>query len=164
MGHSTPLQSAPTIGQLMSVIANVPIEDHVKAFTPIASNVVLIGDKQKYLTMLVTLKQKQVIGKGLEDALDTDAKKFGKEHGVTKVSEAVNHAAFKAAVEEGIKKYNTTKAVSNAQKVQKFHICKEDFTEDGGELTATQKLKRKEVTKKYKAEIMGMYGADFKED
>ena len=37
-------------------IAPVPIEDRIKKNAPFISNVVLVGDKKKYITCLVTLK------------------------------------------------------------------------------------------------------------
>ena len=37
-------------------IAPVPIEDSIKKNAPFISNVVLVGDKRKYITCLVTLK------------------------------------------------------------------------------------------------------------
>ena len=37
-------------------VAPVPIEDKIKAEIPFISNVMLIGDKRKYLTCLITLK------------------------------------------------------------------------------------------------------------
>lgn len=37
-------------------MAPVPIEDRVKERLPFLSNVMLIGDKRKYLSMLMTLK------------------------------------------------------------------------------------------------------------
>ena len=37
-------------------IAPVPIEDAIKEEVPLISNVMVIGDKRKYLSCLVTLK------------------------------------------------------------------------------------------------------------
>ena len=37
-------------------VAPVPIEDNVKEELPIVSNCMLIGDKKKFLSMLITLK------------------------------------------------------------------------------------------------------------
>jgi long-chain-fatty-acid--CoA ligase ACSBG len=37
-------------------LAPVPIEDRIKAEVPFLSNVMLIGDKRKFLSCLVTLK------------------------------------------------------------------------------------------------------------
>ena len=58
-----------------------------------------------------------------------------------------------------ITKYNTDDAVSNAAKVQKFSILPHDFVFAGEdpELTATLKLKRPVVVRKYAAAIEAMY-------
>ena len=37
-------------------VAPVPIEDRIKDAVPFLSNVMLIGDKQKYLSCFVTIK------------------------------------------------------------------------------------------------------------
>ena len=37
-------------------IPPVPIENAIKAYVPFLSNVMVVGDKRKYLTCLVTLK------------------------------------------------------------------------------------------------------------
>ena len=57
---------------------------------------------------------------------------------------------------DGLKKSNL-KAISRAQHVQDFYLLPEDFSVDNGLLTPTLKLKRKEVLKKYSAEIEKMY-------
>ena len=54
---------------------------------------------------------------------------------------------------------NENDAVSNAQKVQKFTILPTDFVPVGAdaELTATLKLKRPVVMRKYAKQIEAMY-------
>ena len=37
-------------------VAPVPIEDHIKAALPCISNAILIGDRQKFLTVFLTFK------------------------------------------------------------------------------------------------------------
>ena len=51
---------------------------------------------------------------------------------------------------------NTQAATSSAQCVQKWAILPEDFSEKGGELTPTQKLKRSVVAAKYADVIEGV--------
>ena len=41
-------------------IAPVPIEEQVKVELPIISNIMLIGDKRKFLSCLLTLKVKDI--------------------------------------------------------------------------------------------------------
>jgi long-chain acyl-CoA synthetase len=43
-------------------------------------------------------------------------------------------------------------------KVKKFTILPVDFTQEGGELTPTMKVKRKVVSEKYQKEIEALYG------
>ena len=63
---------------------------------------------------------------------------------------------MKETIEAAIAAYNKT-AISNAQKIQKYTILDTDFSVPGGELTATQKLKRNVVVEKYAKDIEAMY-------
>lgn len=56
--------------------------------------------------------------------------------------------ALKKIIKEGIEVANK-KAISNAQRVQKFTILNAEFSVDSGELTPTLKLKRKIINQKY---------------
>ena len=59
-------------------------------------------------------------------------------------------------IEQGLGEVNK-KAISNAQKVQKFTILPAEFSVDGGELTPTLKMKRKIISQKYEGQINAMY-------
>jgi long-chain acyl-CoA synthetase len=49
------------------------------------------------------------------------------------------------------------KAVSNAEAIKKFTILQEDWTEEGGQLTPSMKLKRNVVMKEYASEVDALY-------
>ena len=137
-------------------IAPVPVEDKLKELLPGISNAMMIGDKRKYNTVLITLRQ---VPDPNEDGAFTDAL-FGNSLEVSKACKTVTQAKadpkWKEYIEAGIAGYNKT-AVSNAQRIQKFLILDTDFSVPGGELTATQKLKRNVVVEKYSKEIESMY-------
>ena len=59
-------------------------------------------------------------------------------------------------IQDGIDRANV-KAVSNAQKVQKWVLLERDFSMAMNELTPTLKMKRATITKMYKAKIDTMY-------
>ena len=69
---------------------------------------------------------------------------------------SASFAAFTKAVQEGVDAANK-KAVSNAQKVQKFAFVPRDFSVSGGELGPTLKLKRHVVTGQYESLIESFY-------
>ena len=48
-------------------------------------------------------------------------------------------------------------AVSRAEQIREFRILPVDFTEDGGEMTPTLKVKRAVVAAKYAESIAGIY-------
>ena len=137
-------------------IAPVPVEETLKSLLPGISNVMMIGDKRKYNTCLITLRQEQDPNSdgGFLPALAGTSLEVSKT--AKTVSDAQKDAAWKAYIEAGIAGYNK-KAVSNAQKIQKFAILDCDFSVPGGELTSTQKLKRNVVTEKYAAVIESLY-------
>ncbi|XP_075060767.1 long-chain-fatty-acid--CoA ligase ACSBG2 isoform X2 [Mixophyes fleayi] len=142
-------------------IPPVPIEDDMKEHIPIISNAMVIGDKKKFLSMLLTLKCNVNPDSGEpEDELTTEAIEFCQKIGskATRVSDIVGHKdkVVYAAIQEGINSVNE-KSTSNAQKVQKWLILNRDFSIAGGELGPTMKLKRPVVSKMYKDQIDSFY-------
>ena len=82
--------------------------------------------------------------------------------GLTKLTEVIAllgsdpHGPLTNAIQNGIDQANK-KAVSNAQKVQKWVLLEGDFSTVMNELTPTLKLKRAAIAKKYKNKIDTMY-------
>ncbi|NWV44640.1 ACBG2 ligase, partial [Daphoenositta chrysoptera] len=142
-------------------IPPVPIEDAVKNAVPIISNAMLVGDKAKFLAMLLTLKCVVDADTGEPgDDLTPEALEFCQKLGskATKVSEIISSKdkAIYAAIQKGISAVNEG-AVSNAQKVQKWVLLEKDFSLFGGELGPTMKLKRPVVAQKYQDQIAQFY-------
>ncbi|KAM4616213.1 long-chain-fatty-acid--CoA ligase ACSBG2-like [Polymixia lowei] len=141
-------------------IPPVPIEDAVKAEIGLISNAMLIGDKLKFLSMLLTLKCVVDDNGDPTDELTPEAVAFCQERGVTatKISEitANKEPAIYQAIQEGMERVNA-RSTSNAQKIQKWIILQRDFSVAGGELGPTMKLRRSVVVKMYQEEINQMY-------
>eukprot|EP00937_MAST-01D_sp_MAST-1D-sp2_P000464 g464.t1 len=129
-------------------IAPVPIEDGVKKRCGAVSNIMMVGDKRKFNVALVTLKAKGATGElpGGDD-LDGDAATLV--DGVSTISAARGSDKFVAAVRAAIEETNKDGKCcpSNASKIQKFTILKQDFSSSTGELTPTLKTKRSVVEK-----------------
>ncbi|KAI5088267.1 long-chain-fatty-acid--CoA ligase ACSBG2 isoform X1, partial [Silurus meridionalis] len=139
-------------------IPPVPIEEAVKEEIPIISNAMLVGDKRKFLSMLLTVKCQVDDNGDPTDELTAMAKQFCRQHGVmaSKVSEITGNKQIYKVIQDGMDKVNA-KAVSNAQKIQKWMLLSHDFSITGGELGPTMKLKRPVVAKMYKNEIDNFY-------
>ncbi|XP_049286804.1 very long-chain-fatty-acid--CoA ligase bubblegum [Anopheles funestus] len=143
-------------------IPPVHVENLVKNELPYVSNAFLVGDKRKFLTMLITLKTQMNLDTGApKDELTPETIIALKELGVeySKLSEI--HAAGPCpkvlkAIQEGIDRANA-KAISNAQKIQKFALLKADFSVPGGELGPTLKIKRNVVVDKNTVVIEKFY-------
>jgi long-chain-fatty-acid--CoA ligase ACSBG len=135
-------------------VAPVIIEDEMKKSMPAISNCVVIGDKMKFLSMFITLRS--FTKPDGQEVLDSLATVEVPGSNATTVAEALVCPAWKKYLEDGIKDANN-RAISNAQKINKYRVLPCDFTEAGGELTPTLKLKRNEVAKKYAAEIDAFY-------
>ncbi|XP_057697072.1 long-chain-fatty-acid--CoA ligase ACSBG2 isoform X2 [Corythoichthys intestinalis] len=141
-------------------IPPVPIEDAVKEALPFISNAMLIGDKKKFLTMLLTIKCEVNADGAPLDELAPEALEMCKKAGSksTRVSELAGgrDRAINAAIQEGINRVNE-RATSNAQRIQKWYILEKDFSIAGGELGPTMKLKRPTVSKMYREHIENFY-------
>ncbi|KAG7276698.1 hypothetical protein CRUP_006877 [Coryphaenoides rupestris] len=141
-------------------IPPVPIEDAVKAEAAIVSNAMLLGDKLKFLSMLLTLKCDVDDNGEPTDNLNSEALAYCQQLGVTatKVSEIVanKEPAVYKAIQEAVERVNA-RSNSNAQKVQKWVILDRDFSVSGGELGPTMKLKRPVVTTMHQEKINELY-------
>ena len=143
-------------------IAPVPIEDKIKELCPAISNAMMVGDQRKYNVCLLTVKTLLDAETGVStgeltlQAAEVDAELTTSEQ-VAQQCKSDPTSAWAQYIHRGIGEYNAKFAVSNAQKIQKFAVVPGDFSERGGELTATLKLKRGPTTEKYKALIDELY-------
>lgn len=141
---------------------NIPpvlIEDHLKNELPCISNAILIGDRRKFLSVLITIKTNvDEEGEPLDSLAPATIEwcqnlgsKCATMKDILKPDEV-----FMRAIQEGINRTNA-KSTSNAQKIQKWTVLPRDFTVSGDELGPTLKLKRPVVMKKYYETIENLY-------
>lgn len=134
----------------------------VKSQCPAISNAFLVGDKRKFLTVLITLKTQMApdTGAPLDDlAMETLKWLDSLDTKYTKLSELLSagpDALVMQSLQSAIDRANRN-AISNAQKIQKFAILPHDFSISTGEFTATLKVKRSYVNEKYKDIIEKLY-------
>lgn len=139
-------------------IAPVPIEDFIKTDCPALSNVMIIGDKRKFLTALVTLKVKQNLDT-MEFTNELTGVALDVSPSCKTVDDAKKDEKWKKYIDNGFKKYNNDKdaCVSNAQKIQYWRILDGDFSVPKDEMTSTLKLKRSVIHRNYEDIIEDMY-------
>ncbi|XP_021368675.1 long-chain-fatty-acid--CoA ligase ACSBG2-like isoform X2 [Mizuhopecten yessoensis] len=142
-------------------VAPVPVEDSVKEELPVISNCMLIGDKRKFLSMLITLKVLVDPDTGEPtDDLTREAKSWCQSVGSesTKLSDIINDkdVVVLNAIQAGINRANE-KAVSRAARIAKWSVLPQDFSIHGGELGPTLKLRRPIVNKIYHKTIETFY-------
>lgn len=141
---------------------NVPpvlIENEVKAAMVAISNVMVIGDKRKFLSMILSLKVEVDPESGAPtDKLAADSLFVGNNIGSSAktLSEAAQCEKWIKYINEGTKIANS-KTTSAAQIVQKWKMLPVDFSEKAGDLTPTLKLKRNVVAAKYADLIDSIY-------
>lgn len=149
------------IGEGGENIAPVPIEDHIKKMCDGIGEVMMIGDRRKYNVALITLKAVGANGEspGTDD-LEAGAKRVNPT--VTTISGAMKDEKWIEALTAAINSANNNGTVcfNNVMKIQKFSILPHNFSEEGGELTPTKKLKRSVVSKKYHNTIEKMYSTN----
>ncbi|HEY3259385.1 MAG TPA: AMP-dependent synthetase/ligase, partial [Pseudonocardiaceae bacterium] len=123
-------------------VAPAVLEDRLRAH-PLISQCMVVGDNQPFIAALITI--------------DPEAFPVWRdEHGKTgEVAALVNDADLRADIDAAVAEAN--KAVSAAEAIKKFRILPVDFTEDGGQLTPTMKLKRAVVAKEFAHEIDAIY-------
>ncbi|XP_060037505.1 long-chain-fatty-acid--CoA ligase ACSBG2 isoform X2 [Erinaceus europaeus] len=142
-------------------VSPVPIENKVKERLPIINHAVLVGHREKFLSILLTLKcEVDKLSGEPTNKLSLEAVTFCQKLGsqATTVSEIVefHDPLVYNTIQEAINAVNQ-EAVSTAQRIQKWVILDKDFSIYGGELGPTSKIKRQFIAQKYKDQIENFY-------
>ena len=124
-------------------VAPQVIEGMLKGI-PVIAQAVVIGDRMKFLTALVTLDGERVA---------KDAEAAGSAARTTE--DAAKCAVFNAWLLREVEKLNAK--LARVQTIKKVTILPSELSIEGGELTPTMKVKRKVVNEKYKSQIAAMY-------
>lgn len=104
----------------------------------------LIGDKQEYLTAIVVPSREEIKEKfGFDDTWFEQTDEFIQDENIIKW------------VDEDMDKY--AKELGKFERVKHFVLKRRPFSLEAGEMTPTQKIKRKIVEQKFEREIKDMY-------
>lgn len=111
---------------------------------PVVNHVLLVGDKLPFVTALFTINQQ------IAENLPGMESYQGKEY-----AEIATAPAVHAEVQRAVTRLN--KELADFEKIRRFVILDRDFSVEGGELTATMKLRRSRVIEKFKTEVERLY-------
>jgi long-chain acyl-CoA synthetase len=127
-------------------VAPQKIENLFKS-DPLFTQFVVIGERKKYLTALCNIN--------LEDAV-----RMAKQENIPfgKPEDLLENERFLAIVQKHVDERNTH--LAKYETIKTYRIIKKEFTQDGGELTPSLKVKRKVIQQKYKDLIDEMYGKE----
>lgn len=120
-------------------VAPKPLEGGLKNHSLI-SEAVVIGDRRKFLSVLVTLDEEA-------------AERYMLEHHLS--GPAHLDPAVKAEIQQAIDQLNT--GFARVEQLKKFAILPRQLSIEGGELTPTLKVKRNKVSEHFADVIDGMY-------
>ncbi|MBI4365648.1 MAG: long-chain fatty acid--CoA ligase [Deltaproteobacteria bacterium] len=124
-------------------IAPQPIETLVKQ-DPLVGDIVVYGDRQKYLTALITLNREAAV-------------RWAKEYGlaVEDWGALTRHPTLHAAIQAVIDRVN--RQLASFETIKRFAVLDHEFSLEGGELTPTLKVKRRVAYDRYQHVLQSMY-------
>ncbi len=122
-------------------VAPQNLENELKT-DPLISQVMVHGDKRKFLSALIALN-------------DENARKWATENGVPAGAALHQDPKVTARIQQAVDALNAKQPSYSTLK--RFAIVPKDFTQETGELTPTLKVKRKVVTQKYQAILDAFY-------
>ncbi len=123
-------------------VAPAVLEDRLRA-NALVDQCLVVGDGQPFIGALVTIDR---------ETFPAWAEQHGKS---ADVAALLDDPDLVAAVQEAVDEAN--KAVSKAESIRKFTILPSEWTEEGGQLTPSLKLKRRVVMRESREEIEALY-------
>jgi long-chain acyl-CoA synthetase len=123
-------------------VAPAVLEDRLRAH-PLVSQCMVVGDQQPYIACLVTIDPEAIVGWASAHGKDAD------------MTALATDPDLLAEIQTGVDEANS--AVSKAEAIRKFTILPVDWTEDGGQLTPTLKLKRSAVMTAFADDVAALY-------
>jgi long-chain acyl-CoA synthetase len=126
-------------------VAPQNLENELKT-DPFISQVMVHGDKRKFLSALITVNEENV-------------RKWAQDGKVTFSGPLHEDARVRARIQHAVDALNAKQA--SYSQIKRFAILPEDLTQDTGELTPTLKVKRKFCSQKYKAILDGFRSGRF---
>ncbi|MBI4819529.1 MAG: long-chain fatty acid--CoA ligase [Deltaproteobacteria bacterium] len=125
-------------------VAPQKLEGQLKALCPYLGQVLVHGNGRNFCSALVTLDPESI-------------KKWADERGIGNLSyeELSKHAQALEMIQKAVDELNSK--LSKFETIKRFSILPKDFTVEGGELTASLKVKRKVIEARYKDTLDGFY-------
>jgi long-chain acyl-CoA synthetase len=111
---------------------------------PIVNQVLLIGDKQPYVTALIT------VNVAAAETLEGMGEFKGRP-----AEDIVKASAVTEEVDRSVKRIN--KQLAPFEQIRRFQILDREFSIDRGEMTPTMKVRRKQVIENYKHVVNDLY-------
>ena len=108
---------------------------------PMISQCVVIGDRRPFLVAVVTLDPEE-------------AAKFAEEKGLD-LATLHTDDGIRASIQAHLDQVN--QKFARVEQVKKFEVLPRDFSQEGGELTPSMKVKRNIVAQKYAGEVDALY-------
>ncbi|GGN19004.1 long-chain acyl-CoA synthetase [Lentzea pudingi] len=125
-------------------VSPAQLEDRIRAH-PLISQCMVVGDKQPFIGALITIDP---------EFFPSWKESHGKPASA-EVPDLIEDADLLAEIQAVVDDAN--KSVSKAEAIRKFRVLPVDFTEAGGEMTPSLKLKRSVVATTYSADIDAIY-------
>lgn len=123
-------------------VAPAVLEDRLRAHV-LVDQCIVVGDGQPFIGAIVTIDP---------EALPTWAEANGKS---ADIEDLVDDEDLRAVIQGAVDDAN--KAVSKAESIRKFVIIPDSWTEEGGQLTPSLKLKRNVVMREFSHEVDALY-------